>query len=51
MTSAMDIDITSKIERLEAFEERLGVRLKALFASSDDTGIIYVKCSPLSRQS
>lgn len=29
-------DITSLIERLEAFEDRLGVRLEGLFASLDE---------------
>ena len=33
--SQEDQDITSKIERLEAFEERTGVRIEALYAYVD----------------
>jgi hypothetical protein len=32
-------DLTNKIERLEAFEERLGVHLEALYASLNDTSL------------
>lgn len=32
------MDVTNLIERLEAFEERMGVRLEALFADWDNNG-------------
>ena len=32
----MDSDVTHLIERLEAFEDRMGVRLEALFADFSD---------------
>lgn len=35
-------DITNLIERLEAFEERLGVTLEGLFASVSDFGSVTV---------
>ena len=35
-------DITNLIERLEAFEERLGVTLEGLFASVDDNNHIRI---------
>jgi len=36
-----DIDVTSKIERLEVFEERLGVTLESLSAFVHDNGPGY----------
>jgi len=35
----VNIDVTSKIERLEVFEERLGVRLESLSAFFTDYGL------------
>lgn len=36
-------DVTHLIERLEAFEERMGVRLEALFAHVDEYGNLTVR--------
>ncbi|MBU6401188.1 MAG: hypothetical protein KGS61_12795 [Verrucomicrobia bacterium] len=36
----MDSDVTQLIERLEAFEERVGVRLEALYAHFDSDGYL-----------
>ena len=36
-------DVTHLIERLEAFEERVGVRLEALFAHIDEYGDLTVR--------
>lgn len=36
-------DITARIERLEAFEERAGVRIEALYAFIEQTSHDYVK--------
>jgi hypothetical protein len=38
----MDTDVTHLIERLEAFEERVGVRLEALFANMGQNGYLTV---------
>lgn len=38
----MGSDVTDLIERLEAFEDRMGVRLEALFAHIDDNGFLVV---------
>jgi len=35
--AGMDSDVTHLIERLEAFEERVDVRLEALFAHNSET--------------
>jgi hypothetical protein len=38
-----DIDVTSRIERLEVFEERLGVTLESLSAFVEDDAPYYLK--------
>jgi hypothetical protein len=35
-------DVTNLVERLEAFEDRLGVSLEGLFASLDENGYLTV---------
>ena len=43
-------DVTHLIERLEAFEERMGVRLEALFAHIDEYGGLTVNGELHSRE-
>lgn len=39
---AMNRDLTHIIERLEAFEERLGLELRGLYAFLDENGYLWV---------